>query len=680
MACAAFLGVGAGKLVAFAEGFAGEAPASPGAVAGASSLAADGGSAGLAEVRGASQVAAPHAQERSQESSASSSSGADAAGSSEGGAGEAAEGPGANDTGAAAGAGDVAGAGAQGAAGAGDAAGAGSEGAAGEGGDAGAESPAGSEGDGGAGQAGGAGDTGGETGAAGDQGSSAGEAQAPSSDGSGASSGAEASGAGDASSQALQGEGQGGSGDSGASAASSASSAPASSAASSSSSSASSAQSSASSRSSSSSSSSSSYSSSSSSSSKDEEDEKKKAEEAEEAIEKARKAAEEAKGKLSALDPLLAQLAPYPQLVQEQWAGVQAFVDARVPLDEQRVALFDERDAADKQRAQALYGLLLADAELARTGGADIFAVLLEGITATQAEEQGYYLTKVAANRADAVAAAEGWRDATDASIADVDAQIADAVAAYDAAVVGVRETIDAGNAVAFEIEKVCAEARQESKEANDAVQELDDKVEGVEDAKREAAAWDLRGDATRSQAQNAVGAYYDTVEGLAGMGRGITFGSGIEFALPEDEFVARWGAAIDAYLASYSMRLHVAAPLGGYGQVMAKWAYAYKLDPRLCAAVSIAESSGGTYCIKPHNAWGWGAADRDPYGLASAWGSWESAIESWTRGVATSTAGYATAGALSRFGDIYCSTPIWGKRVATYMEEISSFYSPASE
>ena len=39
--------------------------------------------------------------------------------------------------------------------------------------------------------------------------------------------------------------------------------------------------------------------------------------------------------------------------------------------------------------------------------------------------------------------------------------------------------------------------------------------------------------------------------------------------------------------------------------------------------------------CIRPHNAWGWGAADSNPYGLASEWDSWETAIEAHIRGLA---------------------------------------------
>lgn len=99
-----------------------------------------------------------------------------------------------------------------------------------------------------------------------------------------------------------------------------------------------------------------------------------------------------------------------------------------------------------------------------------------------------------------------------------------------------------------------------------------------------------------------------------------------------------------------------------------------HKIDPRLCAAVSIAESGGGQNCIRPYNAWGWGAADSDPRGLAAEWSSFEEAIEAWHEGMASSGSGLATARTVSALGAIYCSSPIWGATVIDQMELVSGF------
>ena len=63
--------------------------------------------------------------------------------------------------------------------------------------------------------------------------------------------------------------------------------------------------------------------------------------------------------------------------------------------------------------------------------------------------------------------------------------------------------------------------------------------------------------------------------------------------------------------------------------------AWKHCIDPRWSAAISNTESSKGAVCIRPHNAWGWGAADSDPYNLAFDWGSWAEAIDAHAKGLA---------------------------------------------
>ena len=101
----------------------------------------------------------------------------------------------------------------------------------------------------------------------------------------------------------------------------------------------------------------------------------------------------------------------------------------------------------------------------------------------------------------------------------------------------------------------------------------------------------------------------------------------GVDWHADRDEFIAEWSARIDAYLAG--------SPLEGQGANFAASAWKHGIDPRWSPAISNTESSKGAFCIRPHNAWGWGAADSDPYGLASEWESWEEAIDAHVAGLA---------------------------------------------
>lgn len=94
-----------------------------------------------------------------------------------------------------------------------------------------------------------------------------------------------------------------------------------------------------------------------------------------------------------------------------------------------------------------------------------------------------------------------------------------------------------------------------------------------------------------------------------------------------EEAFVEAWTPRIDAFLAG--------SPMQGLGEAFAKAAWNNHIDPRFSPAISTVESSNGRYCIKPHNAWGWGAADSDPYGLASSWPTWEDAVNAHVGGLA---------------------------------------------
>lgn len=95
-----------------------------------------------------------------------------------------------------------------------------------------------------------------------------------------------------------------------------------------------------------------------------------------------------------------------------------------------------------------------------------------------------------------------------------------------------------------------------------------------------------------------------------------------------KDAFVEQWRGRIDAFLDG--------TPLAGQGEAFAKAAWDVHIDPRWSAAISNIESSKGRYCIRPFNAWGWGADDSAPAAHAFAWSSWEEAINAHAQGLAS--------------------------------------------
>lgn len=91
-----------------------------------------------------------------------------------------------------------------------------------------------------------------------------------------------------------------------------------------------------------------------------------------------------------------------------------------------------------------------------------------------------------------------------------------------------------------------------------------------------------------------------------------------VDWTLDHDTFVSHWTSRINAYLGG--------SPLGGHGAAFAEAAWSYGIDPRLSPAISNTESSKGSVCFLPYNAWGWGQ---------SSWSSWNEAINAHVSGLA---------------------------------------------
>lgn len=135
----------------------------------------------------------------------------------------------------------------------------------------------------------------------------------------------------------------------------------------------------------------------------------------------------------------------------------------------------------------------------------------------------------------------------------------------------------------------------------------------------------------------------------------------GADWYMSKEDFIAEWAPRIDAYF--------VGTPMANTGAIFAEASWHYCIDPRWSPAISTIESSKGTYCIRPYNAWGWGAADSDPYNLASEWDSWESAINAHVKGLAR---GYGYTVTLAG-AKAYCppNWETWYKTVVSEMAKI---------
>ncbi len=137
--------------------------------------------------------------------------------------------------------------------------------------------------------------------------------------------------------------------------------------------------------------------------------------------------------------------------------------------------------------------------------------------------------------------------------------------------------------------------------------------VQAAEEEARQAAEEEAR-QAEQEAIQQAQEA--QSVKSSAAVGIG-----NVDFSVGHDAFVEEWTARIDAYLAG--------SPLAGHGADFAQAAWDNGVDPRWSPAISCTESSKGTHCYAPYNAWGW---------TGGGWSSWSSAIYAHVAGLA---AGY---------------------------------------
>ena len=339
-----------------------------------------------------------------------------------------------------------------------------------------------------------------------------------------------------------------------------------------------------------------------------------------------------------------------------------------------KLAAIEQKETAAQERADKAQQVLDA-VEREKEGGPRVSTTSLSGVlnagaSAADLDSRDYLLEKVVASQRQAAceASVELVALAAEARALQQEESELLAMETQDRAT-----AIANGNEKAAAIEQAAGEMRGQDQSAVRAVEGLDAGHAEVAAAQESARASQSSHASTRKSALAVAGEWYDLVDALSGAQGALSFGAGADFSMDKDAFVKKWGDAVDAFYAQFGAIAGFTPPLQGHGAEMAAAAYDRKIDPRLCAAVSIAESSGGKYCIKSCNAWGWGAADSDPYGGASAWDSWESAIEAWHEGMATSKTGLATAATIGDLGEIYCSSHVWASTVSQQMEKISA-------
>ncbi len=112
------------------------------------------------------------------------------------------------------------------------------------------------------------------------------------------------------------------------------------------------------------------------------------------------------------------------------------------------------------------------------------------------------------------------------------------------------------------------------------------------------------------------------------------------------------WAQRIDAF--------NEGTPLAGYGAEFSAAAAYYGVDPRIAPAIARLESSSGTYCFRPYNAWGWGSV---------SWPDWKTAIWEFTEGYSDFYGSTVTLEGAQRYCPLHAE--LWYEIVTGYMNEI---------
>ncbi len=170
----------------------------------------------------------------------------------------------------------------------------------------------------------------------------------------------------------------------------------------------------------------------------------------------------------------------------------------------------------------------------------------------------------------------------------------------------------------ASDAERALKEAQDAREEAQRIAREKAEREAAEARAAAEEAARIAAEEAAKSEADNAKAAEAPASSKTAPGPIAAPPADDVDWNSNAQQFIDTWAPRIDAYLAGSAM--------AGQGEIYAKAAWTYGIDPRFSPAISAVESSKGAYCFKPHNAWGWGSV---------SWESWEDAINGHVAGLA---------------------------------------------
>lgn len=237
-------------------------------------------------------------------------------------------------------------------------------------------------------------------------------------------------------------------------------------------------------------------------------------------------------------------------------------------------------------------------------------------------------------------------------------------------------EYVQYSNAISYRSEREISELLEASKELAAAQSDLETRRDDATQARQDAESALNEAEAARTAEQNAymarqaalaeqekaaleeaaragIDATFQTENGNDSLVRTPTSGAvpaifGVNWNMGREEFISHWAARIDTFLNGF--------PLAGHGRTFAEAAYDRGVDPRLSPAISNVESTRGTYCFLPHNAWGWGHV---------SWPDWDTAIRAHIAGLATGYAPYLTVATAKKYcppnAAYWYATVLWG-------------------
>ena len=181
------------------------------------------------------------------------------------------------------------------------------------------------------------------------------------------------------------------------------------------------------------------------------------------------------------------------------------------------------------------------------------------------------------------------------------------------------------------ELDQQKAEAEKEARAAEEALEQAKEARAEAQRRAEEEAARQAAAAAAALEAARAAAAAQETITTASGNTAEVAApeengnaadpaqDSQVDWNSDRDAFIAHWAPRIDAFLGGHT--------LGGHGATFAAAAWDCGVDPRVSPAISFIESTGGDFCFRPHNAWGWGQA---------SWGSWDDAIYGHVSGFAS--------------------------------------------